>query len=145
MPPSHLPKVVYDWDINSGASSWSSVVRQIIHKPHLDPDLEWGEIYNLTGVNNKLLELSRLLWNLETPQKPELRTFVKVHDFWFVLSLTRTQRSKLIQLKFGILQFSDDQFENMSNLLKGNILFQWVCPPNLFIRNAKVLCICDDQ
>ena len=115
--------------------------------------------------------------------------------------LTRTQRSKFIQLKFGILplkyetdryqgiaperrlcelctlnvpedeihflfqcpalsttrvtffqrfsdnhlEFGDDHFENMSNLLNRNILFQWVCSPNLFTRNAKVLCICDDH
>ena len=39
MPLSRLPKVVYDWDVNSGASSWSSEVRQIIHKLNLDPDL----------------------------------------------------------------------------------------------------------
>ena len=81
MPLSRLPKVVFDWDVNSGASSWSSEVPQIIHKLNLDPDLEWGEIYDLTMVNNRLLEMSRLLWNLESLQKPKLRTFVKVHDF----------------------------------------------------------------
>ena len=65
MPLSRLPKIIYDWDVNSGASSWSSEVRHIIHKLNLDPDLEWGEIYDLTAVNNKLLEMSRLSGNLE--------------------------------------------------------------------------------
>ena len=68
MPLSRLPKVVYDWDVNSGASSWSSEIRQIMYKLNLDPDLEFGEIYDLTAVNNKLLEMSRLLWNLESLQ-----------------------------------------------------------------------------
>ena len=56
--------VVCDWDVNSGATSWSSEVRQIIHKLNLDPDLEWGEIYDLTMVSNRLLEMSWLLWIL---------------------------------------------------------------------------------
>ena len=46
MPLSRLPKVVYDWDVNSGASSWSSEIRQIMYKLNLDPDLEFGEIYD---------------------------------------------------------------------------------------------------
>ena len=96
MPLSRLPKVVYDWDVNSGASSWSAEVRQVIYKLNLDPDLEWGEIYDLTAVNNNLPKMSRLLWNLESLQKSKLRTLVKVHDFdsyqaIVKSSLTRTQ------------------------------------------------------
>ena len=44
MPLSQLPIIIYDWDVNSGASSWRSEVRHIIHKLNLDPDLQWGEI-----------------------------------------------------------------------------------------------------
>ena len=204
MPLSRLSKIIYDWDVNSGASSWSSEVRHIIHKLNLDPYLEWGEIYDLTAVNNKLIEMSRLSWNLESFQKPKLRPFFNVHDFdsyqaIVKSSLTRTQRSKLVHLKFGILplkyetdryqgiapehrlcksctlnvpedeihflyqcpalfttrvkflqrfsednlEFGDAHIENMSNLLKKNILFQRLYTQNLFIRNAKVLCTCD--
>ena len=39
IPLSRLPQVVYHWDVNSGANSWSSEVRQIIYKLNLDPDL----------------------------------------------------------------------------------------------------------
>ena len=65
--------------------------------------------------------MSRLLWNLESLQKPKLRPFVKVHDFDSYKaivnsSLTRTQRSKLIQLKFGILplKYQTDRYQGIA-------------------------------
>ena len=107
---------------NSGAGSWSSEVQHIIHKLNLDPDLKWGELYDLTEVNIKLLEMSRLLWNLDSLQKPKLRTFVKVHDFdshqaIVESSLTKTQRSKLFELKFGILplKYETDRYQGIAS------------------------------
>ena len=124
----------------------SSEVRHFIHKLNLDPDLEWEEIYNLTAVNNKLLKMSRLSWNLESFQKPKLRTFVKVYDFdtyqaTVKSSLTRTQRSKLIQLKFGILplKYETDRYRGIAperrlcklctlNVPEDEIHFSFQCP-----------------
>ena len=60
LPLSRLLKIIDVWDVNSGASSSSSEVRHIIQKLNLHPDLEWREIYDLTAVNNKFLEMNRL-------------------------------------------------------------------------------------
>ena len=156
MPLSRLPKIINDWDVTSGASSWSSEARHIVHKLYLDPDLEWGDIYDLTVVNNKLLEMSRLSWNLESFQKPKLRTFVKVHDFdsyqAIVKSpLTRTQWSKLIQLKFGILplKYETDRYQGIAperrlcelctlNVPEDEIHFLFQCPA-FFTTRVKCL------
>ena len=90
--------------------------------------------------------MSRLSWNLESFQKPKLRTFVKVHDFdsyqaIVKSSLTRTQRSKLIQLKFGILplKYETDRYQGIAperrlcklctlNVPEDEIHFLFQCP-----------------
>ena len=90
--------------------------------------------------------MSRLSWNLESFQKPKLWTFVKVHDFdsyqaLVKSSLTRTQRSKLIQLKFGILplKYETDRYQGIAperqlcklctlNVPEDEIHFSFQCP-----------------
>ena len=110
---SRPPNIIHDWDVNSGASCWSSEIRHIVHKLNLDPDLEWGEIYDLTAVNNKLLEI-RCYYGIY------IYSF-KVHDFdsyqaTVKSSLTRTRRSQSIQLKFGILplKYETDRYQSIS-------------------------------
>ena len=81
MAASRLPKLVFVRDASLEINSWFFEIQQIAASLNLNIHPESDKIYDLNAAHNKLLGDQRHLWQMEANKKPELRTYVKIHDF----------------------------------------------------------------
>ena len=150
------PRIILDWDIETGTNAWASEVKLILTQAKCSEDPTLESVSDLDILSKNLLHMNRLSWRLEAHVKTKLELLLEIHDFeqhkiLLKANLPRLQRSLVLKFKAGVFPIRKEigRYKNIKkscdfvkyvkkNLLKTNVtLFS-------FAENLRryVKCIC---
>ena len=105
---NRLPKIVFNYEINSPYRNWSYNLKQLFHSLELEHIFESKSYCPIKLAENRLIKLENLEWAAEKANKPKLRTYSLIKTEFYpeqyvTQNLNKSQRSALAQIRMGIL------------------------------------------
>ncbi len=105
---TRLTKRIFDADINSNGSTWSSEVKNIFEAVNMDNIYVNKETCDPASVRNALITKYDIIWRTKITTIAKLRTYVTIKhayktELYVKSTISKQARSHLAQLRCGVL------------------------------------------
>ena len=119
------PRIILDWDIETGTNAWASEVKLILTQAKCSEDPTLECITDLDTLYKNLLELNRMSWRLDAHVKTKLELLLQIHHFsqekvLLKANLPRLQRSLVLKFKAGVFPIRKEtgRYKNIKRELR---------------------------
>ncbi len=139
------PRIVLDWDVETGTNAWAREVKLILTQANCleDPTLE--SVSDLDILSRNLLRMSRTSWKMDAHVKTKLELMLEIHDFsqekvLLKANLPRLQRSLVLMFKAGVFPIRKEtgRYKN----IKRELRFCEVCEKKVIEDEKHFIFVC---
>ena len=119
------PRIILEWDLETGTNAWASEVKLILSQANCPEDPTLQNTSDLDVLSTNLLKQNRNAWRLEAHTKTKLELLLSIHDFesrqvLLKSNLPRLQCSLVLKFKAGVFPIHKEmgRYKNIKRELR---------------------------